>query len=139
MLRPIGGACGNVTNCLYDGEAFLVSGAAEGGVLAVEVWDLFQADEKLAAGRVGVARAGHRKHSWFMRSVIEFGGNLVARATSPTALGAASLNHEALDHPVKAAAVVEPVFSQGHHVSDVPGSLGWVERQFDWASRGFEC
>ena len=83
---------------------------AEGGVLAVEKLRVAVADEKLAAGRIGILRARHREHAAHVRFVVELGLDLVAGiAGAPARLLAlvlgqriAALDHEALDDAMKA-------------------------------------
>ena len=72
------------------------------------------ADEELAAGAVRVARAGHGKHALYVGAVIELGLDHVAGATgaggaarADLGVGAAALNHEALDDAVEGGPIVE--------------------------------
>ena len=87
---------------------------AEGGVLAVEKLGVAVADEKLAAGRVGVGRARHRDDAAHVGLGVELGLDLVAGAAGAghaglarLGVGAAALDHEALDDAVKRGAVIE--------------------------------
>src|SRR5712692_11045949 len=74
---------------------------AEGGVLTVEKLRVSQADEKLAARRIRVLRAGHGNCATAMRAFVELGLDRVAGAAGAPArfcLWIARQRVPALDH-----------------------------------------
>src|SRR5580698_687792 len=121
-----------------DGQAGRVGRLAEGRVLAIEVGVAVEADKELRAGRVWVGGAGHRQHARLVRRGVEFSLDFVAGVSRPRAEGAAALDHEAADDPMKKDAVVEADLRQPNHVLDVAGSGLTVEIEQDLAQRGIE-
>src|SRR5688500_15780714 len=79
----------------------------EGGVLAVEEFCVGEANEKLAAGRVGVLRTGHGDDAAHVRFFVELGFYFVTRAAGADhrvvffAERVAALDHEAFDDAVE--------------------------------------
>src|SRR5690349_4468211 len=88
---------------------------AKRSVLVIEETRVSMTDKELAAGRVRIVGACHGKNTPIMMVIIKLGFNLVARPTrTPTAfrLGIfgeriSTLNHKALNDPVKAGAIVK--------------------------------
>src|SRR5439155_24438098 len=99
---------------------------AKSSVLPVQEFCLGQANEELAAGRVGVLRAGHRDDAANVRLVIELGLDFVARsARAPTALPVrvfgeriAALYHETFHDAVECGAVVKTLPGQPLEILD---------------------
>ncbi len=94
------------------------------------------ADEELAAGAVRVAGAGHGQDALHVRAVVELGLHLVAGAAgaghaagADLGIGAASLNHEALDDAVEGRAVIELLAGQLEEV--LHGARGDVRPELD--------
>ena len=86
------------------------------------------ADEELATSAIRVGGAGHREHTLSVGAIIKLGLDLIARATgaglalgTELRVGAAALNHEALDNAVKAGAVVETFAGQLEEIFDRAG------------------
>src|SRR6266849_3447451 len=100
--------------------------SAEGGVLAVEKLRVSQADEKLAARRVRVLRAGHGNSAAAMRAFVELGLDRVAGAAGTPARfclwiarqRVPALDHETLEDAVKGGPIVEAVFGEGLEIFD---------------------
>ena len=99
---------------------------AERGVLMVEERRVAMTDEKLAAGGIGIVRAGHGNDAAHVRAVIELGLDLVTRpARAPQVFLArvlgqrvAALNHETFDDPVKTSAVIKAFLGEGFEILD---------------------
>lgn len=62
-VAVIGGGGADLTDDIQTGG---IGGFAEGGILAVEVGDFFEADEELRSAGVRVAAAGHGEDAWFV-------------------------------------------------------------------------
>ena len=105
LIGPILGMRGGGGNLLQ--HVIALDQFAKSGVLMVEETGSAVADEKLAAGRVGTLRAGHRDDAARVRAVIELGLDIVAGiAHAPLGffgrvlgVGVAALDHEVLDDP----------------------------------------
>src|SRR5208283_3463196 len=99
---------------------------AECGVLMVEERRVAVADEKLAAGGIGMVRTRHGNDAAKVRAVIELGLDLVAwPARAPQILLArifreriAALNHETFDDAVKTGAVIKAFLGERFEIFD---------------------
>ena len=87
---------------------------AERGVLTVQKLSVAVAEEKLAAGGIGMGRARHGNDAADVGLVIELGLNLVARSAGPrhpalafAGVGAAALDHEPFDDAMESGPIVE--------------------------------
>src|SRR5215468_2171383 len=80
---------------------------APDGVLAVQPGGVGKADEELAIGAVGIARARHGYRAAHMVLVGELGLEILPRAAGAGARRIAGLRHEAGDHAMKNDAIVE--------------------------------
>src|SRR5205085_3417709 len=84
-------------------------------VLMIEPAHIRKADEKLAAGRIGIARACHGKNTALMAAIVKFRFDFVARIAGSVATlfcrifgqRIAPLDHETFDNPVKRSAIVK--------------------------------
>ena len=85
----------------------------ESGILTVQMRGIFVHDKKLASGRVGNHRSCHGKNAFRVLEVIfhavlgKFALDAVARTAHAGAVGAAALNHKALDNAVKGQSVIK--------------------------------
>src|SRR5215475_3149510 len=91
------------------------------GVLAVEEVRVLEADEELAARRVGIAGARHRDRAAGMRLLAGLGRQALAHAAHAGAVGVAGLGHEAVDHAVEEDAIVLALARQLLDLGDVLG------------------
>src|SRR5207244_5714169 len=84
-------------------------------VLMIKPAHIREADEKLTAGRIGIARARHGKNTALMAAIIKFRFDFVARIAGSVATllrrilcqRIAPLNHETFDNAVKGCAIVK--------------------------------
>lgn len=112
-------AAGHFTGCFADHFQHLIAldQLAKSGVLTVEERGIAEADEELAACRIGVGCPRHGDHAALVGAVVKLRLDFVARvAGSPQALVGfipgqriASLRHKTVDNAVKGRAVVEAV------------------------------
>ena len=94
--------------------------------MAIQEFRLSQADEKLAARRVGILRARHGQDTAHVRFLIKLCLNLVARsAGAPPPFGAgifgqriAALNHETFDDAMKGRAIIKALARQLFEILD---------------------
>src|SRR5215831_11286411 len=102
------------------------------------------ADKELAAGRIRVLGPRHGKHAAVVVAVIKFGSDFITWiARAPAMFGfrilgkrVSPLNHEALDDPVKAGAVIEAFFGQGLEILDGFGRHVRPKLEHHFAFRG---
>ncbi len=114
-----------------------LSGFAKDGVLAIKVRSGTMGDEELGAVRVW-ARIGHGEDTRLVVATVGLALTLelVAGATSASSSGAASLNHEVGDHPMKSETIIEPAGGEMQKGSNRDGCVVGEGGDFDIAFAG---
>ena len=104
---------------------------AKGGILAVQVLGVSVHDEKLAAGGVGGLGPSHGQYAPLVLHGIVYAVeqklafDAIARPAHAGAVGAATLDHEARNDPVKNQTVVKALLNQGDEIRNgLRGLLG---------------
>ena len=117
----------------------------EDGVLVVEGRGIGDADEELAACRVGVLASGHAENAARVVRGAELSGDRVARSArsrhsgcARLGVGVAALDHEPGDDSVEGGLIVKALGSKLLKVLDVTGSELRKELEDDAAQIGFE-
>ena len=119
-----------------------VAGVTKDGVDPIEVGLGAMAQEELGAAGVFTGM-GHRQAAGLVLVAVDFAIDRVARTTGTghppgafTAIGATTLGHEAIDHPMEGEAVVEARFGQFDEVGHGARSIRIKQLNFDAAGIG---
>ena len=121
LLRLVGDHVSGLGDDLVH-HVHAVDDHAEGGVLPVQMGSVLMHDEELAAGRVHSLGPGHAENAPGVAQVVghAVGGELaldaVAGAAHAGAVGAAALDHEAIDAAVENQPVIEAGVGQGDEI-----------------------
>src|SRR5262245_5153767 len=107
-------------------------------VLVIEEAGIIEADEKLAVAGIGIAGTRHRYCPAHVRLAVEFRLKLLSGPTSPGALRAPRLGHEAVDDSMEHDTVVESVLHQLLDARDVAGRKIWPHLDHDVTFGGFQ-
>jgi hypothetical protein len=99
-----------------------VLGFTEYSVAAIEVWLGGVANKELAAIGVGPS-VGHREATSLMLVLVDLTVDFVTGATGTSTLGAATLDHEVVDHSMEIQAIVKALFGQIYKVLDGVGGI----------------